>query len=43
MIVLGEISEALLFLCFSLLTGSFLLYLFPSHYRPEINVPKGAL
>ncbi|TVX77177.1 copper resistance protein CopD [Peribacillus simplex] len=43
MIVLGTISEALLYLCFSLLTGSFLLYLVPSHYRPEINVPKGAL
>lgn len=36
-------SEILLYLCFSLIMGSFLLYLVPSSKRPDINVPKGAL
>lgn len=43
MMIFGTISESLLYLCFSLLTGSFLLYLVPSSYRPYINVPKGVL
>ncbi|MFD6440611.1 copper resistance D family protein [Peribacillus sp. NPDC060186] len=43
MFMIGVISDALLYLCFSLLIGSFLLYLVPSPYRPDINVPKGAL
>ncbi|MFE4706873.1 copper resistance D family protein [Peribacillus simplex] len=43
MFILGIISEPLLYLCFSLLIGSFTLRLVPSAYRPDINVPKGVL
>ncbi|WP_336864897.1 copper resistance D family protein [Peribacillus frigoritolerans] len=43
MLTLGMISEPLLYLCFSLLIGSFVLRLVPSAYRPDINVPKGVL
>lgn len=43
MLVIGTISESLLYFCFSILVGSFLLYLVPSSYRPDIKVPKGAL
>ncbi|WP_428910011.1 copper resistance D family protein [Niallia sp. Krafla_26] len=43
MILVGAISESLLYFCFSILVGSFLLYLVPSPYRPDIHVPKGAL
>ncbi|MFF2290832.1 CopD family protein [Peribacillus butanolivorans] len=43
MFLIGIISEALLYLCFALLIGSFLLYLVPSSYRPDINVTKGYL
>ncbi|RDW16153.1 copper resistance D family protein [Oceanobacillus chungangensis] len=34
------ISQALLYLCFSILAGSFLLLLVPSSYRPNIKIPK---
>ena len=43
MLIVGIISQALLYLCFALLMGSFLLYLVPSTHRPDIHVPKGAL
>ncbi|MDZ5474176.1 CopD family protein [Bacillus sp. 31A1R] len=43
MVLIGIISQALLYFCFALLVGSFLLYIVPSIYRPDINVPKGAL
>ena len=43
MIVIGIISEALLYLCFAFLIGSFILYLVPNTHRPDINVPKGVL
>jgi putative copper export protein len=43
MIFIGVISELLLYLCFSLLIGSFILHLVPSTYRPDIHVPKGIL
>ena len=43
MIVIGTITQALLYLCFAILMGSFLLYLVPNTHRPDINVPKGAL
>ncbi|MFS0671495.1 CopD family protein [Peribacillus frigoritolerans] len=43
MVMIGIISEPLLYLCFSLLMGSFILQLVPSAYRPDINVPKGVL
>ncbi len=43
MLMIGTISEPLLYLCFSLLMGSFILQLVPSAYRPDINVPKGFL
>lgn len=34
------ISQALLYLCFSVLVGSFILLLVPSKYRPDIKIPK---
>ncbi|WP_338471634.1 CopD family protein [Niallia sp. XMNu-256] len=40
---LGIISESLLYLCFSILIGSFLLSIFPSTYRPAFRVSKGFL
>ena len=43
MIVIGTITQALLYLCFALSLGSFILYLVPNTHRPDINVPKGAL
>lgn len=41
--MIGIISEPLLYLCFSLLIGSFILQLVTSTYRPDFNVPKGVL
>ena len=38
---LGIISEPLLYLCFSIIVGSFLLSIVPRTYRPEFRVPKG--
>ncbi|MGG3889982.1 copper resistance D family protein [Metabacillus fastidiosus] len=43
MLLIGIISQALLYLCFSLLIGSFLIYLVPHTHRPDINVKKGTL
>ncbi|MCQ6276074.1 CopD family protein [Bacillus sp. V3B] len=43
MLIMGIISQALLYLCFALSLGSFLLYLVPNTHRPDIHVPKGAL
>ena len=43
MIVIGTITQSLLYLCFAILIGSFILYLVPNTHRPDINVPKGAL
>ncbi|AZV43061.1 copper resistance D family protein [Peribacillus asahii] len=43
MVFIGIISEPLLYICFSLLIGSFLLQIVPSSYRPDFNVPKGVL
>ncbi len=43
MLLIGTISQALLYLCFAILIGSFLLYLLPDTNRPCINVPKGVL
>jgi putative copper export protein len=40
---MGIISEPLLYLCFSIIIGSFLLRIVPSTYRPDIKVPKGTL
>lgn len=40
MFVLTTISEALLYLCFALLMGSYILSLFPSDLIPTIIVPK---
>ncbi len=37
MVIIGEI---LLYLCLSLLIGSFLIALVPSSYRPEVNIPR---
>lgn len=41
MVLIGIISEALLYLCFALLMGSFLTSLIPKTHRPDIIVPKG--
>ncbi|WP_045524465.1 copper resistance D family protein [Neobacillus niacini] len=43
MFIAGIISEALLYCCFSLLLGSFILSLIPKTARPEIKIPKGVL
>ncbi|CAH0344265.1 hypothetical protein BCI9360_00509 [Bacillus sp. CECT 9360] len=43
MLFIGIISEILLYLCFSFIVGSFLLYIVPDSYRPAIHVPKGAI
>ena len=43
MLIIGIISQALLYLCFALTLGSFILYLVPNTHRPDIHVPKGAL
>ena len=41
--ILVIISQALLYLCFSVLVGSFILLLVPSKFRPDINIPKRLL
>ncbi|TLS37010.1 copper resistance D family protein [Pseudalkalibacillus caeni] len=38
-----SITEGLLYVCFAILIGSFLLYSVPSHLRPAIYVPKKVL
>ncbi|MFJ8257988.1 copper resistance D family protein [Peribacillus asahii] len=43
MLFVETISQALLYLCFALLLGSFLLCLVSNTYRPNISVPKSAL
>lgn len=43
MFITGIISEALLYSCFSLLLGSFIIYLIPKTARPEIKIPKSVL
>ena len=43
MILLGIMREALLYICFSILIGSFFLSLVPEAYRPTIHVKKGLL
>ena len=43
MVILVIISQALLYLCFSVLVGSFFLLLVPSKYRPDIKIPKRLL
>ena len=43
MLIIGIISQALLYLCFALSLGSFIIHLVPNTHRPNINVPKGAL
>jgi copper resistance protein D len=34
------ISQALLYVCFAVLAGSFILLLVPSNFRPDIKIPK---
>lgn len=41
--VLVIISQALLYLVFSVLAGSFILLLVPKQYRPDLNIPKRLL
>ncbi|WP_318507498.1 copper resistance D family protein [Bacillus sp. T3] len=43
MIFVSTVTQALLYLCFAILIGSFILSLVPPPYRPTISVPKGAL
>ena len=43
MFIAGIVSEALLYSCFSVLLGSFILYLIPKTARPEIKIPKSVL
>ncbi len=37
------ISQALLYLCFSVLAGGFILQLVPKQYRPDLKIPKRLL
>nr|WP_263323213.1 CopD family protein [Neobacillus sp. Marseille-Q6967] len=39
----GLLSETLLYLCFSLLMGSFIISLVPESARPQMKLPKGIL
>lgn len=43
MFIANVLSEALLYLCFSILLGSFLVQLVPETARPQIRIPKGIL
>jgi putative copper export protein len=40
MVIIGVISETLLYLCFSILMGSFILKIVPESVRPRIVVPN---
>ncbi|WP_249869576.1 copper resistance D family protein [Oceanobacillus saliphilus] len=41
--ILVMISQVLLYVCFSILAGSFLLQLIPSTYRPDVKIPTNYL
>lgn len=43
MVFLGMISQALVYFCFAILMGSFILFIIHETQRPAIQVPKGAL
>lgn len=43
MLFVETITGTLVYLCFAILLGSYILYLIPNPHRPEINVRKGAL
>lgn len=43
MSLIGVISEPLLYLCFSVIVGTFILQLVPEYARPSFHVSKGAL
>lgn len=43
MLIVNVLSEALLYLCFSILLGHFIINLVPENYRPEIKISKGIL
>lgn len=43
MLIAGVLSEAFLYLCFSLLIGSFIVSMVPETARPEVRIPKGVL
>lgn len=43
MIFVGTVTQALIYLSFAILLGSFILALVPQAHKPTISVPKGAL
>ncbi|HWK21856.1 MAG TPA: CopD family protein [Ureibacillus sp.] len=43
MTFIGIISQALVYLCFSILMGSFILFIIPDTFRPTIQVSRGKL
>jgi putative copper resistance protein D len=43
MLVLETVTQALVYLCFAILMGSFIIYLIPDQYRPGMDVPKDIL
>jgi putative copper export protein len=43
MFIASFLSEALLYSCFSLLLGSFIIHLVPESNRPDVRIPKGVL
>ncbi|WP_338448833.1 CopD family protein [Niallia oryzisoli] len=43
MILIGTLTQSLLYLCFAILVGTFILSLVPGNKKPEIHVPKWVL
>ena len=43
MLFVETFTQTLVYLCFAILMGGFILYLIPNTNRPEINVRKGCL
>lgn len=41
--MVGTITQALLYVCYAMLMGSFILYLVPNKHRPVVHVPKKVL
>lgn len=40
MVIIGTLTQALLYVCYAMLMGSFILDLVPNKHRPVVHVPK---
>lgn len=40
MLIIGTVTQSLLYLCLAVLMGSFITAIIPTNYRPGINIPK---